>query len=177
MWRLSKHAALFAVGAIAYFEIELHWRYFAGTLPVHWTMPILGGVLFLLLGGLNEWLPWEMPFWGQCLLGAAMVTAAEFAAGCVLNLWLGLGVWDYTDMPFNLMGQICLPFSAAWIVVSAAAILLDDWLRWQLYGEDKPHYRWIYGQLTKSFRGFSAPPRPGRRAFCFAKKRKESPWM
>ncbi len=52
MWRLSKHAALFAVGAIAYFEIELHWRYFAGTLPVHWTMPILGGVLFLLLGGL-----------------------------------------------------------------------------------------------------------------------------
>lgn len=122
---------------------ELHWRYFAGTLPVHWTMPILGGVLFLLLGGLNEWLPWEMPFWGQCLLGAAMVTAAEFAAGCVLNLWLGLGVWDYTDMPFNLMGQICLPFSAAWIVVSAAAILLDDWLRWQLYGEDKPHYRWI----------------------------------
>ena len=54
-----------------------------------------------------------------------------------------LGVWDYTDMPFNLMGQICLPFSAAWIVVSAAAILLDDWLRWQLYGEDKPHYRWI----------------------------------
>ena len=69
MWRRSKHAALFAVGAIAYFEIELHWRYFAGTLPVHWTMPILGGVLFLLLGGLNEWLPWEMPFWGQCLFG------------------------------------------------------------------------------------------------------------
>ena len=85
---------------------------------------------------------------GNAVLGAmpacaAMVTAAEFAAGCVLNLWLGLGVWDYTDMPFNLMGQICLPFSAAWIVVSAAAILLDDWLRWQLYGEDKPHYRWI----------------------------------
>ena len=74
---------------------------------------------------------------------AARDAAAEFAAGCVLNLWLGLGVWDYTDMPFNLMGQICLPFSAAWIVVSAAAILLDDWLRWQLYGEDKPHYRWI----------------------------------
>lgn len=49
MWRLSKHAALFAVGAIAYFEIELHWRYFAGTLPVHWTMPILGGVLFFCL--------------------------------------------------------------------------------------------------------------------------------
>lgn len=68
MWRLSKHAALFAVGAIAYFEIELHWRYFAGTLPVHWTMPILGGVLFLLLGGLNEWLPWEMPFWGNACL-------------------------------------------------------------------------------------------------------------
>ena len=147
MWRLSKHAALFAVGAIAYFEIELHWRYFAGVRSPSTLgrMPHFLGTasFFFWLGGLNEWLPWEMPFWGQCLLGAAMVTAAEFAAGCVLNLWLGLGVWDYTDMPFNLMGQICLPFSAAWIVVSAAAILLDDWLRWQLYGEDKPHYRWI----------------------------------
>lgn len=114
-----------------------------GRSPYTGRCPFWAASFFLLLGGLNEWLPWEMPFWGQCLLGAAMVTAAEFAAGCVLNLWLGLGVWDYTDMPFNLMGQICLPFSAAWIVVSAAAILLDDWLRWQLYGEDKPHYRWI----------------------------------
>ena len=49
-WAFFVGFPLFAVGAIAYFEIELHWRYFAGTLPVHWTMPILGGVLFLLLG-------------------------------------------------------------------------------------------------------------------------------
>lgn len=62
MKRLLKYLTLFAIGVLMYFEIELNWRYFVGTLPVHWTMPILGGILFVLLGGLNEWLPWEMPF-------------------------------------------------------------------------------------------------------------------
>lgn len=143
MKRLLKYLTLFAIGALMYFEIELNWRYFAGTLPVHWTMPILGGILFVLLGGLNEWLPWEMPFVEQCLIGAVEVTVAEFIAGCILNLNLGLNVWDYSNLPCNVMGQICLPFSIAWIGVSGVAILFDDWLRWKLYGEEKPHYVWF----------------------------------
>lgn len=144
MWRrLSKYGVLFIIGAVLYFETELNWRYFNGTLPVHWSMPLLGAVLFILIGGLNNWLPWEMPFLLQCLIGAATVTAAEFVSGCILNLWLGWNVWDYSDIPGNLLGQICPAFFAAWIVVSAAAIVVDDWLRYKLYGEEKPHYKII----------------------------------
>ena len=141
MKRIVKYLTLFLVGAGIYFECELHWRYFAGTLPVHWSMPVLGGVLFWLIGGINNWMPWEMPLLRQAVIGAAICTAAEFAAGCVLNLWLGLEVWDYSDKPGNLLGQVCPQFCLAWLGLSVVAILLDDWLRYRLFGEDRPHYR------------------------------------
>ena len=43
-------------------------------------------------------------------------------------------------MPLNYKGQICLPFSILWIFVSIAAVVLDDWLRYWLFGEERPHY-------------------------------------
>ena len=79
------------------------------------------------------------------MIGSAIVTALEFATGCIVNLWLGWDVWDYSNLPFNILGQICLPFSLLWVVVSVAAVVLDDWLRYRWFGEDKPHYtlfRW-----------------------------------
>ena len=138
---LMKHLTLFLIGAGIYFELELNWRYLTGHLPVHWSMAVLGGVLFLLLGGINEWLPWEMSLLLQAGIGMAAVTAAEFLSGCVLNLWLHLNVWDYSHLPFNLLGQVCLPFMGVWLLLSVVAIVLDDFLRWRLFREPFPHYR------------------------------------
>lgn len=72
-----------------------------------------------------------------------VVTILEFICGCVINLWLNWGVWDYSNMPFNLLGQICLPFSLLCIILSSVAIVADDWLRYWLFGEEKPHYKFI----------------------------------
>lgn len=131
----NKAAVLALIGGTAYVVIELLWRG-----HTHWTMAVLGGVLFLLLGGLNEWLPWEMPLQIQCLIGAGMVTAAEFLTGLILNVWMDLDIWDYSGIPGNILGQICPQFTLAWMGLSLAAILLDDWLRYRLWGEDRPHY-------------------------------------
>ena len=124
MYRASKAAALFLTGGTAYALLETAWRG-----HTHWTMFVLGGFLFLILGELNEG-----------LLGSAIVTGAELATGMILNVWLGLGVWDYSGMPLNYKGQICLPFSILWIFVSIAAVVLDGWLRYWLFGEERPHY-------------------------------------
>ena len=70
-----------------------------------------------------------------------VVTGIEFVSGCIVNLWLGWNVWDYSHMPFNLLGQICLPFSLLWVLVSGIAVILDDYLRYWLFREEKPHYR------------------------------------
>lgn len=133
--RINKAIVLFLIGAAAYAAIEMLFRG-----HTHWTMAVLGGALFLMLGGINEWLRWDMPLALQCCIGTGIVTAAEFCAGLILNVWLGLGIWDYSDMPGNILGQICPQFLAAWFGLSLVAIILDDWLRFWLWGEVRPKY-------------------------------------
>lgn len=128
---------LIGIGGLLYVLIELVFRGRS-----HWTMFIVGGLCFWLIGLINEVIPWEMSFWKQCIIGAVIVTAVEFLAGCIINLGLGWNVWDYSNIPFNILGQICLPFSMLWILISAVAIVLDDHLRYWIYGEEKPHYTW-----------------------------------
>lgn len=133
---VCKTAILFVFGGLVYFGLEVLFRGHS-----HWTMFVLGGFLFLILGELNEGLlEWDTPLIWQGVLGSAIVTGAELVTGMILNIWLGLGVWDYSGMPFNYKGQICLPFSILWIFVSIAAVVLDDWLRYWLFGEEHPHY-------------------------------------
>lgn len=106
----------------------------------HWTMLVVGGVCFVLIGAQNELYTWEIPLMLQCLMGALIVTTVEFAAGCIINIKLGWNVWDYSSLPCNLLGQICLPFSFFWVLLSVPAIILDDYLRYWLFGEEKPRY-------------------------------------
>lgn len=132
----NKYIALWAVGGLMYIALELLWRGHS-----HWTMFILGGICFVALGLINEVLPWDMPLWKQSLIGACIITALEFVTGCVVNLWLGLGVWDYSHMKGNILGQICPQFFLLWLPVSLSGIVLDDWLRCWWFGEEEPHYK------------------------------------
>lgn len=135
-----KALCLFGVGGSTYIGIETIWRLLRGSHPTHWSMFVLGGIVFVLIGGINEHIAWEVPFALQVTLGTLIVVLCEFVAGCILNLWLGLGIWDYSEIPMNLLGQICLPFGIAWVPLSAAAIVIDDYLRYWLFDEEKPRY-------------------------------------
>lgn len=126
---------LFLIGGFIYVAIELGFRGHS-----HWTMFLLGGLCFILIGGLNNYIPWEMSIIKQGIIGALIITSLEFIFGLVLNLYLNLGIWDYSNMPFNILGQICLPFSMAWFFLSLVAIFVDDWLRYILFKEEKPYY-------------------------------------
>lgn len=119
MRKLCETADLFALGGGAYGLIEVLWRGYT-----HWTMVVLGGTLFLLLGVLNSRLPQNTSLLLRGLLGGILITATEFAAGCVLNLGLGLAIWDYSSMPFQLLGQVCLPYSFLWVILAMVAALV-----------------------------------------------------
>ena len=56
---------------------------------------------------------------------------------------VGLDVWDYSGMPGNILGQICPQYMLLWLPVSLAGIVLDDWIRYRKFGEERPHYRLI----------------------------------
>lgn len=134
----AESAVLFCIGGIAYILIELLWRGYS-----HWSMFFLGGLCFLVIGLINERSSWETPVLFEVLLGAFVITALEFVFGYILNIRLRLDVWDYSDMPYNIMGQVCLPYMVLWFVLSFFCIIIDDNLRFYLFGEEKKKYTWI----------------------------------
>lgn len=136
--KINKYDFLFFVGATIYVVIEKLYRGYS-----HWTMFLLGGICFIALGLINEVISWDMPLLLQMFIGGMIITVLEFITGCVVNLWLGWNVWDYSELPFNLWGQISLFSSIVWVGLSLVGIVLDDFIRWKFFGEDKPHYRWI----------------------------------
>lgn len=133
---IFKYLILFIIGGCVYYLIETLWRGYS-----HWTMLVLGGLCFQIVGGINEFYSWELAFWKQCVIGSIIITVLEFITGCIVNLWLGWNVWDYSQVWGNILGQICLPFSLIWIVLSGVAIVVDDWLRYYIFGEEKPRYK------------------------------------
>lgn len=74
------------------------------------------------------------------ILSSGIVTLLELISGIILNVWLKLDIWDYSNLPFNFMGQICLPFSLAWVLLSLIAIIVDDYLRYKFFDEPFPKY-------------------------------------
>ena len=132
---LFKESFLFIVGGIVYYLIEILARGYS-----HWSMFLLGGLCFIIIGLLNEFYEWETPFHYQCLIGAVIITVLEFLTGLLVNLQLGWDIWDYSDEPFNFMGQICLSHSFYWIFLSGFAIIVDDTIRHVVFKEEKPRY-------------------------------------
>lgn len=57
----------------------------------------------------------------KCLLGMTVITSLEFAVGMAVNVGFGWNVWDYSDKPLNLFGQICPQFCIAWFFISIPA--------------------------------------------------------
>ena len=126
---------LFLMGGTIYFAIEVAFKG-----DSHWSMFIVGGMAFLLIGGINNYFDYDMPLTQQMLCSAIIITFLELVSGLIVNVWLGLNVWDYSNIPLNFMGQICLRFFLIWYFLSLAGILLDDFFRYRMFGEDKPNY-------------------------------------
>ena len=82
----------------------------------------------MLAGLINDITP-ETKMYKQCILSAIIITFIEYVSGYILNIKLGLNIWDYTNLKFNLNGQISLIFSFAWVFLSYFAIKFDDMLK------------------------------------------------
>ncbi len=105
---------LFLIGGLGYNLLELLWRG-----RTHWSMFLVGGLCFRLIGGIGERL-YRVSWLVRGAACAGAVTVVEFVSGCIVNLWWGLGVWDYSRMRFHLKGQVCLVYSLLWLLLSVA---------------------------------------------------------
>ena len=126
----------FIMGAI-YYSIEILWDGSS-----HWSMFLLGGFCGVLIGSINEFgQTWNMALWKQVLIGEVIVLLLEFVVGCIVNLWFNLQVWDYSNLPYNILGQTSLLYAILFLPLIVSAIFLDDFLRYWIFGGAKPRYK------------------------------------
>lgn len=121
---------LFLFGAISYSLLEIIWRGFT-----HWSMFVLGGLCFLLVSQVAVSCCDRLPLWFCCVVNTLLITGLEFVTGCVVNLGFGWNVWNYTNQPLNLMGQVCIGFTALWFLLSVPVTELAFQVRRRLQGK------------------------------------------
>ena len=138
-WVLSM--LLWSWGGTVYFLLEVAFKTITGHPErISWTMLVVAILLTVPVERCGAQQPWSCPLWLQALCCAALVTAVELVSGLFLNLWLGLDIWDYTDLPGNFLGQICPQYSAVWWVLCLVFIPAFDWLRYAVEGIERPCY-------------------------------------
>ena len=86
---------LFLFGGIGYSFIEVLWRGFT-----HWSMFLLGGFCYLLMGILAEQCCGRLPLWFCCFFSTLSITFLEFITGCVVNLGF-TSLWFLLSIPVS----------------------------------------------------------------------------
>jgi uncharacterized membrane protein len=99
------------LGGFGYCLIEIIWRG-----RTHYSMFFAGAVVLSTFYYINEM--YNISFVEKCLIGMLIITGLEFVIGVLFNIVLKENVWDYSKMPLNILGQICVPFSALWFALS-----------------------------------------------------------
>ena len=123
--KLSRYVFVFLMGFFLYAFVEVTGRGYT-----HWTMCITGGIVLLVIYTLSNRPATSLI--RTCLLGTAAITLIEFAVGVFDNIIMGWEVWDYSDIPLNILGQVCPLFSLLWFVLCIPAYYLCRYIANQL---------------------------------------------
>ncbi len=99
------------IGGFGYCMIEIIWRG-----RTHYSMFFAGAIVLSTFYFISK--NYNLPLWERCLAGMIIITGIELVFGIVFNIILKEHVWDYSNMPMNFLGQICVPFSLLWFALS-----------------------------------------------------------
>lgn len=126
LYKLFKYSILFLAGGTVYGIIELLWRGYT-----HKTMIIAGGICFLLLYNVYT-KHRDLNIFKRFLYGSLIITSVEFPLGLLLNCIFNLHIWDYSNLHFNILGQVSLLYSIFWgllaVPVSYLCVKIDKLL-------------------------------------------------
>lgn len=137
---------MFLVGYFCYMGIEVMFRGYTYIL-----MGITGGIAFIIIDKINNIFSFDMDVLLQSTIGSAIITLFELVIGLGLKFFNLPAMWDYSNLPFNYKGVICLPFSILWILLSFFVILLADAINYYLFHEDPVPYYKLFGKKILTF--------------------------
>ena len=90
-------------------------------------MALCGGICLDIIYHMNQKLK-RKHICVRAALGAGIITAVELICGCLVNLTFHWDVWDYSHLPLNFLGQICLPFTLLWMGLCFPVCAICSWV-------------------------------------------------
>ena len=121
---MYQDALLFLAGSWAYPALEMLWRG-----ETHSSIALAGGICLCLINHICCGVLENRNIASRCLAGAGIITGVELVMGLLLNRLMGFNIWDYSNVPLNLLGQVCLPYSFLWLGLSLPAMALCELCR------------------------------------------------
>lgn len=126
---INEYLLVAAIGAVVYFAIEVMWRGWS-----HISMAVCGAICFSFFYFIESKIRFRrLPLIFKAVVGGIFISVLELIAGLVLNKALRLGVWDYSNVSHNFLGQVCLRMSIMWIILAFFAFLLCDIIRRNIF--------------------------------------------
>lgn len=147
MNNIYKKIVLFLVGYCAYIAIEVSYRGWSGIVS-----GVMGGVAFVLIDAINDEISWDVDLLIQGIMGSAIITFFELTVGELIKINGLLPMWNYSNMPLNFDGVVCLPFSLVWIIISVIAIFVADAINYYCLGDDEQPYYKLFGKEIIRFK-------------------------
>lgn len=138
---------LFITGFCIYITIEVCYRGYS-----YIIMGLCGGIILLMIDCINEKISWDMDLLLQGCIGSLIATSFELVIGEICLLFNYTKMWDYSNIPLNFDGVICVPFSLVWIVISIVGILLADAINYYVFDIMPIPYYKLFGRTILRFK-------------------------
>lgn len=142
-----KKIILFITGFCLYITIEVCFRGYSFPL-----MGCVGGTAMILLDEVNNKISWDIDMSIYGLIGTGLITLFELIIGETLRFFNQLPMWDYSNMPLNFDGVICLPFSIVWFFLSYIGVFLADGINYYMFEELPVPYYKLFGKVIIQFK-------------------------
>lgn len=124
---------LWLTGGILYFYLEILFRGYS-----HYSMIICGGACFVAVGNIGRRIIESdinniLKVLIIMTVGSFVISILELFTGYIVNIKFNMQVWDYTDLPFNYKGQVCVLFSGIWALVSLVCVYINYMIRYFVF--------------------------------------------
>lgn len=144
---ILKNTILFLIGFCVYITIEVLYRGFSYPL-----MGLCAGIAIVILDKINDLISWNVDVLWQCLFGALLITLMELIIGKMFLAGYLPVMWDYSSVPLNYQGIVCVPFSVVWMALSFVAIIVADAINYYVFKEKPVPYYKCFGKVIFRFK-------------------------
>lgn len=141
---IIRKIVLFLLCSVIYCGIEIVYRGWT-----HWSMALLSGILGVLcIDTPNNIFGYDLDYSLQVLASTIICTIGEGITGLVVNVKMGLNVWDYSTLPFTFFwGQCNLFFVFAWaLIIGLFGIFFCDAYWYYICKDNEQPYYKIFGK-------------------------------